>query len=381
MQRPSRVLLIVDKHHIGEALRLRSSLPAIRKSFPTAEIVLLAGAAVHSVFEDSPEVNRIVVSRIYDFADPSFRPSRLRKISELFRLLFQVGWGYDLVIVLGWGSTLLDLLGRLVGHRTVGYTNSLRWLLTDPVGRYESSAKLIDQNRLVLQTAGIKVDRDASHPLHNHDDEVAVDDLLASVGMEKSTHVVVFHTGSDWACQQWDRGRWVDLGNRLIRENEIDLCFTGLESEQSYIEEIQSRLQGPTTSFAGRTTLRQLSALLARSLLCVTVDSAISEISQLAGVATVVLAGPTSPEALPGSQSSFVVLNKTAKATARLVGDCQRRFVDGPFAGRNRCHDYSCPLSGLRRITVDDVMLCIRSAGSLPSRSSSGESRQVVVQA
>ena len=168
---------------------------------------------------------------------------------------------------------------------------------------------------------------------------------------------VVLHPGSDWACQQWPVERWAGLADELIESRGLAVALTGSSGEREYVEQIRSRMRSPATSFAGKTSLGEVEALLAHATLCICVDSAVRDLARAAGVETLVLAGhpaTTGAQRTADPLSRLVVLSRTPASLQASIDSCK----DG-FYRYGQCHDTSCPMSGLRDIAVADVLAAV----------------------
>ncbi len=358
--RPTRILLVASDCGPGDVLRLSGCLAAVRDGYPDAEIVLLVDEVAAPVVERSRLVTRVVVNRLYNTraGAPRLR-GRLRKARELARLVAALGGGYDLVLIFYWGTTLLNVLGRLLGRRRIGYANRLPRLLSCRLGRYDPCGDPMAQNRALFRAARLRPPPPvAPSPIHTAADEVAVRRLRAEHGVADARALVVMHPGSDWACQQWLPERWGALADRLALKYDAVIVFTGLAQEEAYIAGIQAWMRVPSVSLAGCTTLPQLGALLAQARLCVCVDSVAYELAQAAGTPAVVLAGPTRPEETTSGPRPPLIVNRAAPALRAAIVHCKESKA-------GYCLDYSCPMAGLRDIEVHDVLADIEAHDAL----------------
>jgi ADP-heptose:LPS heptosyltransferase len=348
--RARRVLIVLDDAGPGDALRSRFVLNAVRSAYPDALITLLVSEATAEVFEQYTPCDRLIVSRIYRAGVQGRWRNRIHKAMELGRMVRTAG-KHDLVLVLNWGTLTLDLLGRLAGGRVIGYENRLGFLLSTQLGPYNVEGDPVEQNWALLAAAGIP--RSATSDVAN----AAQPEHVGGEEMRSGPYAVL-HTGSDWACQQWNSESWAVLADWLFDEYGLTIVFTGLAEEVAYITEVQSRMARPSTSLAGRTTIGYVQALVRGAAVCVTVDSAPYEVAQLTGTPVVVLAGPTSAHPQMGGHSRPIVVNRTPRDVGLQVRTCQRSHAEG------HCHDYLCPLSQLPFVRVGDAMKAVNEAMS-----------------
>lgn len=353
-----RIILVLDDCGAGDALRLSFCVESVRRAHPTARITMIAGEGAAGIYRDSPFVDRLVESRLYKKHRPLWR-GRLTKATELGRLVFAAGLRNDLVIVFWWGSRTLAALARIAGRGTsIGYAEGSR-LLSRSLGKFDYEGDEVVQNVRLLQAAGI-TERAAAAPSMTIPERTGADAeaILRDTGWDGRSPIVVIHAGSDWACQQWIPERWAAVADRMAGSG-AQVVFTGTAPERGYIEHIRGSMVGRSASIAGMTTVGQLAAIVRRASLVVTVDSAAYVVARSQRVPSVVLTGPSHPERL-GSSAPAEIVKRMTEGRAHQINECkQPRY---PAGG---CLDYSCPLAGLRELSVDDVLGAIdRVAGS-----------------
>jgi ADP-heptose:LPS heptosyltransferase len=322
-------------------------LGAVKAAHPKATITVLVSENAYPFFVDDNRFDIVVSSDLYG-RRPRKLP-RLRKLAAAARLAARLGFGYDLVITFLGGTGVLNLIAWAVGRkRRIGYPHRYLRILTSGPSAYGDKGDFA-ANLALLEAAGIsRPDGESPALLLNSAQRLAAKRLLAARGRIAQRPLIVFHSGSDWACQQWLPDRWAQLADRIIARYGSDIVFTGAAAENSYIEQIRRHMALPSISIAGETTLLGLAAVIAEAALCVAVDSAAHDLAQALGIPAVAIAGPTMPEAPEGR--SLHVVNRMLPEIRKTVLDCQGRFPLG------LCHDYSCPLAGLKNVSVDRVL-------------------------
>jgi ADP-heptose:LPS heptosyltransferase len=350
--RARRILAIFDDCGPGDAVAAAFLLDAIRAAHPAAEIVVLAGQNVAEIFERSTVPNRVVVSRLYVPFPRHRLGARLEKLREAVRLAWRLRPGFDLALTFFWGTFALSVLAFLVARRRIGYMHRPGFLQSGELGPYDPFGDPVQQNLAVLAAGGIEPNRPRVGRL--------VPMMPRHHPRGSARPAVVLHAGSDWACQQWSVASWARLADALIDEYGVHVQWTGGASERAYVEMIQGRMRGQSVSMCGETArLSALSELLAEAALCVSVDSVPWELSLAEGTPTIVLTGPRLPNAVLTSGGKTQVINRTRPDVRRMIVSCQAGFPHGV------CHDYSCPLSQLRHISVEDVMRAVVEIGAL----------------
>jgi ADP-heptose:LPS heptosyltransferase len=349
-----RILLIVDYCHTGESLHAARHLAAVRHHFPDAWITLLANSGTRDALAVPGVFDQVVISHLY-YGRPLARfGARIGKAWEFLRLLVRLGFKYDLVVCFYWGTGVLRLLGYLTcrGERA-GHASVRTRLLTIRLPAFERFERTYaEQHRELLSAIGIPIEERAGPAITVADREVsAIDRFVSSHGIQAADRIAVLHPGSDWACQQWRPDRWASLADSLHDRYMLRTIFTGTVAEIGQIQLIRRAMRTPSASLAGEATLSGVAELLRRSALCITVDSAVYDLTQAVGTPAVVLAGPTRPQLSVLNKTRPIVVNRMTPARAHQINQCRGvHFIDGG------CLNYSCPFAGLREIDVSDVL-------------------------
>jgi ADP-heptose:LPS heptosyltransferase len=330
----------------------------VRELYPNAHIALLVNDDAAAAFANGEVFDRVVISKLLYHSPWSLLGRRFSQAREFFRLVWQLGFGYDLVITYYSGHKLLRLLGYVVGGagraRCIGYSEQPTRLLSSQLGSFDWNTTDPWQHIALIREIGYNIDAPiGSYLSYTQDDSAMISRGLLEHGLGNSTRLIVLHPGADWACQQWLQRRWAELANELAIRYSADIVFTGTSSEIGYIEDIQRYMNGPSVSLAGQTTLSQLAALLARSCLCICVDSAIFELTQATGTAAVVLAGPTRPETVVPGKRPPLIVKRMSMQLADTITKCKDSGGRKALGG---CLNYQCPMTGLREISVADVL-------------------------
>jgi ADP-heptose:LPS heptosyltransferase len=349
----------MDDCGAGDALRLSPCVAAVRSAFPDARVTMIASEGAAGVYSGSRAVDRVVESRMYRRL-PLWR-GRLNKGLELLRLSLAAGFRNDVVIVFWWGSRFLAVLAWITGRGPrIGYGSANNRFYTSALGAYDFEGDEVQQNRALLFAAGIAPAQTAMPSLVvGSEADKAAARILQRSGWNDASPLVVLHTGSDWACQQWAPRKWSEVADAIAGDSGAHVVFTGSASEREYIEGIRAGMKHVSGSLAGATSIVELAAVLRRASLLVTVDSAAYVVACSMGVPAVVLAGPSHPERL-GASPRTAIVKRMDEGTAALISDCKR-----PRYPAGGCHDYSCPLAGLRELSVDDVL---RAVGSIEAQ-------------
>jgi ADP-heptose:LPS heptosyltransferase len=159
---------------------------------------------------------------------------------------------------------------------------------------------------------------------------------------------VCLHPGSARAEKFWEANRWAQVIDHCVRQSGMKCVITGGRSaiEQAQIGEIKALTKSEVTDLSGKTNLLTLAALVRRTRLLVTVDSAPMHFAAAWGTPQVVLFGPTNPfHWHPRSESAIV-----------LVGG-----IDGPMTEFDP-KQHAVPMNQISTRAVIDAMEALLSA-------------------
>jgi ADP-heptose:LPS heptosyltransferase len=144
--------------------------------------------------------------------------------------------------------------------------------------------------------------------------------------------------------RRWPAPRYVELARRLLeRYPELFIGFTGAPAEAASNNRLADEVgSSRVVRLAGKTTLRQLLALYARSEILVTNDSGPAHFASLTPIRVVTLFGPETPA---------LFASRSPNATALWAGIACSPCVNAYNNRQSVCRDNLC----MQAITVDDV--------------------------
>jgi ADP-heptose:LPS heptosyltransferase len=170
--------------------------------------------------------------------------------------------------------------------------------------------------------------------------------LLDAFGVDELPPIILLNAncGDLLPLRRWQDDRYVELAGRILQQYpEARIVLTGAPSEAAEAERLAQRIGSDRcSSFAGRTTLRQLMVLYGLSELMVTNDSGPAHYATLTSIDVITLFGPETP-AVFGARTP-----RSHPLWANLVcSPCVNAFNDRQSdCPRNLC---------MERITVDEV--------------------------
>ncbi len=298
-----RRILVIRLDLIGDLVLSLTVVRSLKRTYPDAEIDLLAVPASGSIVLHDPDLHEVIGY------DPNIwrRPRALlrwKNWREAWKLLKRLrSRHYDLAIsVFGPWAALLAVLSaapRRLGFGREGYFG----FMTDSVpGRHWHGDRKheVDYCLELAQAAGATVtpeDR-VPHLYVEPKAQQAVEQLLSEAGVQECEDrpLIACHVSSNnGQSKRWPLPYWATLLDKLIRQQHARVVLTGTTADLPLIAEITRRMSEQPINLAGKTSLPQLAALLQRADLMITGDSGPMHIAAAVGTPLIAIHGPTDP--------------------------------------------------------------------------------------
>ncbi len=309
-----RRILVLRLDLIGDLVLSLVVVRLLKKTYPNAEIDLLALPTSGKVVMGDPDLTEIISY------DPNIwrRPKALLqgqnwREARALRNRLQTR-KYDLAIsVFGPWAALIALASgakRVLGFEKESYAG----LLTDNVpGQHWATGDHlheVDYCLRLAQAAGAIVGPDDRIPTLyvSIDAQKDARELLQQAGIEQNKTLIACHVSSNnGQSKRWPLSYWAKLADRLIQEDNCNIIFTGAPDDLALIAAITQRMQEQPYNLAGKTNLSQLAAVLQAADLLITGDSGPMHIAAAVGTALIAIHGPTDP-ALSGPVSPHATI-------------------------------------------------------------------------
>lgn len=283
-------LLLRATNWLGDAVMTTPAVSALRGAYPRVRIVVLAKPLVAELFRHHPDVDEVMV-----YERPGRHESaigRLRMAGELRRRRFDAA----LLLQNAFDAALLAFLARI--PERAGYATDGRWmLLTHPV---RVTPDILAQHEVeyylrLLERLGIPRPVSPSLRVAVTDDErAAVGTRLERLGIERGKPILAINPGATFgSAKRWYPDRFAAVADALSGEWGAAVVLLGSTAEAPLAGEIEAAMGRPPVNLAGKTTVREMMALLSVSSFLVTNDSGPMHIGAALGVPLVAIFGPT----------------------------------------------------------------------------------------
>jgi len=303
-----RRILVIRLDLIGDLVLSLTVVRALKRTYPEAEIDLLALPASAKVASYDPNLSEIITydPNIWRRPKALFQLKNWREVSALRQKLRARHYDLAVSVYANWAAILAVLSGarRRVGYGPEGYPG----FMTDSVpggipGRWRHWAPLdnkheVDYCLALAQAAGATL-TPADRIPHLYVDEKTreeVDQLLLHAGLQPHKPLIVCHINSNnGQSKRWPIPYWATLIDRLIHQEGAQVVLTGAPGDMPQIDQVTSRMHERAINLAGKTSLTQLAALLQRANLLISGDSGPLHMGVACGTPIIGIYGPTNP--------------------------------------------------------------------------------------
>jgi heptosyltransferase III len=292
----NKILVCMFKYQ-GDVLLIAPFLQALKNHIPHALIDCFIFDNTREMLEGHSAINKIIT---YE-KKQSFIKRSLYDVKKAYRLRLE---RYDLAFNMSQGDRgalfcLASGANTRVGFESLG----MGFLLKDKVfshlvAKTAPTRHIIDINLDPLRMIGINPSSSHDKELYLHIDDKSneqVDELLAMLDLKKQEYLVC-HPGSRCSFKHWPNIKWAQLIEKLQARG-IKLVLTGGPGieQKKVVEDILSQLKSHDGVYnvCGKTSLKELAALIDKSMALITIDSVPLHISSALKKPVVAIFGPS----------------------------------------------------------------------------------------
>lgn len=293
-----RSILAVRLDLMGDLVFTLPALRALRGRAPEARLTVLVLPYAADLLMGLPFVDRVVTVDVNRWRRPGgwIGGPGLRQLGRALREVREER--YDLCVSfygrVGAAAALLSGARCLVGYEAEGFRFSFDVGL--PGARYRQRRHEAEYCLDLVRALGASVD--GCRPELEVDPVAAarVEGLLRDAGVGPKERLVALHPGAlNMAAKRWMPDRWAIVADRVQRELGRRVVLVGSDSELPLVESVRQGMSTPSLMLAGKTSVAELVALLARCELFMGGDSGPLHVASALGVPSVSVYGPTDP--------------------------------------------------------------------------------------
>lgn len=325
-------IIIRMPNWLGDAVMGTPLIADIRRAWPDALITVMCSHSLVPLFGGNPHLNEL-----FAFS----KPNEFRRREERRQIISRLRQGrYDLGILLPNSFSSAWWFWRGGVKKRVGFASDLRsFLLTHavPFPKERGKEHLVITYKRLLTPLDIPLSDTAPQLFVTDEEREAAQQMLQQHHITKNAKVVGINAGAAFGpAKCWLPERFREVAEKLLKDPEIHLLFFGDPASAPLVHSICEGLPERAVNLAGKTSLRELIALIERCHVFLTNDSGPMHIAAALKRPLVALFGSTNDVAT-GPYGHGTVIHKHVECSP-----CYRRVCPIDF----RC---------MKRIETEEV--------------------------
>ncbi len=319
---------------MGDSLLITPAFKALKKKFPASYLGIMVVERVKEVFEDNPYIDQVIV-----FDERGQHKGFLAKL-RLIKFLKKSRFDTVFFVHRSFTRALICFLAGI--KLRIGYLRLKNaFILNRKIKPQKSLTHRQDHYLYLFEQAGIVIsDRYPQFFMPREIKEKIIDNLKSI--RTSHAYLIGINPSANWELKRWPGSYFAALADCLARDLGAAIIFVGEENQRSVIEAVQAKMKEKSFSFCGKTTLKELGALIRNMELFISNDSGPGHLAAALEVNTLIIFGPTSPEATsPRGRKVKVIRNEV---------DCQIPCY------KLDCKDNIC----LKGLSVDQVYSAVK---------------------
>ncbi|MDO8535491.1 MAG: lipopolysaccharide heptosyltransferase II [Candidatus Omnitrophota bacterium] len=298
-------ILIVNVNWIGDVIFSTPFIKAVRDAYPDAYIASLLHPRCVQILKDSPRINEII---IYDEEGKHKGIiGKLALISNLRKFHFDTAF----ILHRSFTKALIVFLAGV--KERIGYpTKNRSLLLTRTIDLPEEEVHKVEYFLGLAKGVGIKPRENSYEFFVPDSDRQSMKKFLDGNGVTDNDRLAVLCPGGNWDPKRWPKKNFALLADMLAEKLGVRVVLSGAEKDSALVKDIKLMMKSSPVISCGRTTLKELGALLERANLVVANDSGPMHLAVAMKTNVIALFGPTSPKLTgPYGKGNYRVIWKT----------------------------------------------------------------------
>jgi heptosyltransferase-2 len=315
-------VLIRGTNWIGDVIMTLPAVAAVRKTWPRAQISVLAKPWVAEVYHLSADVDDVIV-----FQEPGRHAGiggKLRLAGELRNV------GFDCAILLQNAIEAAIIAGLAGIPFRAGYNSDGRGiLLTHAVRRTKAIRRVhqIDYYIEMVRAIGCTPTGREVRLRPGKDYDGLAEALFNRFGIAGNRPLIGIAPGAAYGpAKKWFPERFAAVADCLSGESGAQTILFGSAGDRESTAAAQGSARHPLIDIAGMTNLKEAIALIARCSLFISNDSGLMHVAGALGIPTIALFGSTNPATTSPVGEKSVVIHHDVDCSPCLKPVCPTDF-------------------------------------------------------
>lgn len=331
-EKPKNIIVRMP-NWLGDLVMATPILADLRHHYKDAQITAMCQSNISAVLKHDPNINELFSYK---------RPSGWVRRTQHFEIIEPLQNGkYDLGVILTNSFSSAWWFWRGNVRNRMGFKGNLRSLLLNKAVDFPANMAtqhLVLTYKALLEPLGIPVSDTPPKLYVTAEEKKAAHDLLVTHGALPGTNIIIgINPGAAFGSAKcWLPERFQELTLHLLKKPNVTVVYFGDPAGAPLVNDICKGLPPNVINLAGKTTIRELIALIELCSIFLTNDSGPMHIAAALGIPLLALFGSTS-DVKTGPYGSGKVIHKHVECSP--------------------CYKRTCPIDFrcMTRIGVDEV--------------------------
>lgn len=295
-------ILIVNVNWLGDAILTTPVFKALKRQLPSSYLACMCTARVKEVFEDNPYIDEVIV-----FDEKSIQNNIIKKLRFIYWLKNKK---FDIVFLIHRSFTRAFICYLAGIKRRIGYDRFKNFLiLTKRIKKPSGSMHRQQYYLYLFKAMGVVFDNETPEFFIKNSTQNKIKELLSPIRKEHNS-LIGMNPSANWVLKRWPADYYAKLADKLVTNFNAAIVFIGAQKDKTVVEEVIQNMKEKAYDFSGKTTLKELGALLSELNLFVSNDSGPAHLAAALGINTLVIFGPTSTQITSPKGKSVTILKK-----------------------------------------------------------------------
>jgi lipopolysaccharide heptosyltransferase II len=296
-------LLCIRLDTIGDVLMTTPAIRALKESVPGRRVTLLTSSAGAAIAPLIPELDRFLV---YDSPWLKATAPRSSPQPEYEMIDFLRKFGFDGAVIFTvysqnpLPSAFLCYMAEIPLRLAHCHENPYQ-LLTDWIKDPEPDRGIrheVQRQLDLVSEIGCQTQNQHLSLRVNEDDRTTITQILDRLQLDHHPWIVI-HPGATAASRRYPPESFAAVADQLVLKHNCSVIFTGTESEQGSVAQIQATMNAPSHSLVCRLTLGELAALIEMAPVLISNNTGPVHLAAAVGTPVVDLYALTNPQHTP----------------------------------------------------------------------------------
>ncbi len=276
---------------LGDAVMATPVLADLKSRFKNAKITAMCQSNIAPLLKNDPNIDDVL-----SYAKPNgwiHRVTHPEVIESLRRGKYDLG----ILLTNSFSSAWLFFAGKV--QNRIGFDGNYRNMLLNksvPFPENMETQHLVTTYKMLLAPVGVPISKNLPKLYVSFEESEIADDLLNNLKINPKINTIIgINPGAAYGSAKcWLPERFKALNERLLKDPNTYIIYFGDQAGTSLVNDICKETNDRVINLAGKTTIRNLMALIQKCSLFLTNDSGPMHIASALGTKLIALFGSTS---------------------------------------------------------------------------------------